>query len=73
MNEDHTRQTYTVAEAAMLLGVGRSTAYDLVQRSELPAVRLGRRWLITARALEDLLGERPPIPSEIAPSQPVGG
>ena len=32
----------TVSEAAALLGVGRSFAYELVQRGDLPSVKLGR-------------------------------
>ncbi len=35
--------TLTVDEAAALIGVSRSTAYDLVATDELPTVRLRRR------------------------------
>jgi excisionase family DNA binding protein len=48
--------TLTVDEAATLLGVSRSTAYDLVATDELPTVRLRRRILVPAAALADLLG-----------------
>ncbi|MBT8493359.1 MAG: helix-turn-helix domain-containing protein, partial [Deltaproteobacteria bacterium] len=34
---------YTVGEAAELLGIGRSTAYELAQRGELDVVRIGGR------------------------------
>jgi excisionase family DNA binding protein len=56
---------YTVAEAALLLGIGRSTAYELLVRGELPCVVIGRRRMITAGVLEDLLGERPPPPWQV--------
>lgn len=47
--------TLTVDEAAALIGVSRSTAYDLVATEELPTVRLRRRILVPASALADLL------------------
>ncbi len=47
--------TFTVPEAAELLGISRALAYELVARHELPALRLGRRLVIPRRALEALL------------------
>jgi excisionase family DNA binding protein len=49
------KMTLTVPEAAALLGISRALAYELVSRSELPALRLGRRLVIPRRALEALL------------------
>jgi excisionase family DNA binding protein len=46
----------TVDEAAALIGVSRSTAYDLVATDDLPTLRLRRRILVPASALADLLG-----------------
>ena len=37
------RVTITVEEAASLLGIGRSAAYDAARRGQLPTRRLGRR------------------------------
>jgi excisionase family DNA binding protein len=51
------RLTVTVAEAGKLLGVSRGLAYELVQRGELPAVRLGRRIVVPVRAIEALLDQ----------------
>jgi excisionase family DNA binding protein len=45
----------TVEEAARLLGISRSLAYQLVERRDLPAVRLGRRLVVPRRALERLM------------------
>ena len=50
------RLTYTVPEAAQMLGISRSSAYECVKRGELPALALGRRIVITRSALEQLLG-----------------
>ena len=50
------RLTFTVPEAAEMLGISRSSAYECVKRGELPAIALGRRIVITRSALEQLLG-----------------
>jgi len=44
------RLTLTVEEAAELLGISRTLAYELVTRRELPSVRLGRRIVVPRRA-----------------------
>lgn len=50
------RLTYTIDEAAVLLGVSRNFAYAQVEKGAIPSVRLGRRRLIPRAALEKLLG-----------------
>ena len=50
-------QTVNVTEAAAVLGVCRTTAYKLIRRGEIPALRLGRRFLVPRAALERLLRE----------------
>ena len=48
--------TLTVTETAKLLRIGRQTAYDLAAQGKLPgARRLGRRIVVSRRALEDFL------------------
>ena len=59
------RLVYTVTEAAELLGIGRSTAYELVARSELATVRLGSRVFVTRPTLTAILGFEPPLPGEL--------
>jgi excisionase family DNA binding protein len=44
MNESKVRGLYTVIEAAQLLGVGRSTMYELVHRGEVASIRLAARY-----------------------------
>ncbi len=65
MRRRELRLVYTVAEAAELLGIGRSTAYELVARGELPTVRIGRRLVVTRPALIELVGVEPPSPHEL--------
>jgi excisionase family DNA binding protein len=49
------RLVVTIAEAAKLLGISRSFAYQLVKRGELPVVRLGRRQLVPKESLSRLM------------------
>jgi excisionase family DNA binding protein len=55
LREPH-RATLTVEEAAALLGISRTTAYESVRRGEIPARRFGRRVVVLRHELEDLLG-----------------
>jgi excisionase family DNA binding protein len=45
------RATITIEQAAKLLGLGRTAAYDAARRGELPTRRLGRRLLVPVPAL----------------------
>lgn len=54
------RATRTVTEAAAILGISRSTAYELAKVGELPALRLGRRIVIPTHALVALLASVEP-------------
>jgi excisionase family DNA binding protein len=51
------RQTLTVEEAARVLGISRSSAYEAVRRGELPTVKIGRRYVVPRVALERLLDQ----------------
>jgi excisionase family DNA binding protein len=46
------RQTYTIEEAARILGICRAVAY---RQGVLPTVRVGGRLLVPRKALERLL------------------
>jgi len=54
---DESCLVFTVPEVAVLLGVSRAFAYELVARKELPALRLGRRLVVPRAALNGLLGK----------------
>jgi excisionase family DNA binding protein len=49
----------SVPAAAQRLGVGRSTLYELLGRGALEAVRIGRRTLVPAAAVEHLIATLP--------------
>ena len=57
------RATITVTEAARLLGVSRSLAFEAVARGEIPSLKIGRRIVVSKKALEDLLESGRQIPS----------
>ncbi len=48
-------KTVTVEEAARMLGIGRSLAYELARRGEIPALRLGNRFVVPLERLERLI------------------
>jgi excisionase family DNA binding protein len=45
----------TIPETRKRLRLGRSFTYKLVQSGALPAIRIGRRWLVPAANLDDWL------------------
>jgi excisionase family DNA binding protein len=65
------RATLTVSEAAIVLGVSRSTAYELARTGELPSLRLGRRVVVPTTALRSLL-DRASLRSEVSDDAAAG-
>lgn len=55
MRTDHPL-TRTVEQAAEVLGIGRSTAYELVRGGDLKCIRLRRRIVIPVAHLAESLG-----------------
>lgn len=49
------RCTYTMVEAARLLGIGRTVAYEAARQGQIPTIRVGRRLLVPRAALERML------------------
>ena len=49
----------TVEEAAKILRIGRTAAYEAVRRGELPAIKLGRSLRVPRALLLELLGGTP--------------
>jgi excisionase family DNA binding protein len=54
---------YTVPEVAKLLAVSRNTAYLMVRTGQLPARRLGTRWVVPRKAFHNWL-DATPIPDD---------
>lgn len=53
--------TMTVEEVAAALNISRSLAYEAARDGRIPTIRIGRRLLVSRRALEKLLEEPQPI------------
>jgi excisionase family DNA binding protein len=47
--------TYTIHEAASLLGISTQQCYMLSRAGKLPAFKLGGKWIIPKEALHNLL------------------
>jgi excisionase family DNA binding protein len=43
----------TVEEIARRLDIGRVAVYTMLEQGIIPAIRLGRRWLVTRHAFEN--------------------
>ena len=48
-------QTLTVCEAAELLGISRSSGYELVRLGTIPSIRLGRRIVVPQVAIDRMI------------------
>ena len=53
--------TMTVEEAAAALKISRGLAYEAARDGRIPTIRIGRRLLVSRRALEKLLEEPKPL------------
>jgi len=49
------KQTFSVPEAAEILGIDRNSGYAAAKNGELPTIRIGKRLLVPKAALERLL------------------
>ncbi len=51
----HERMLLTIPQVAETLGIGKTLAWQLVARGEIPSMRLGRLVRVPRAALEDWL------------------
>ena len=49
------RLTYTVDEAAEVLGISRTSAYEAIRKGEIPHIKIGKRILIPRVGVDELL------------------
>ena len=59
-----TKETLSVQEAAEVLGIGRSAAYEAARAGQIPTIRIGKRILVPRVALERLLEQPTPAANE---------
>jgi excisionase family DNA binding protein len=53
-------RTYTIKEAAQILGIGRNQGYAAAHAGDIPTIRIGQRLLVPRDALHRLLAGRAP-------------
>lgn len=51
------RLAVSVEEAGALLGIGRTSAWQMIARGELPVLRIGKRTVVPVKALQKLIAE----------------
>lgn len=56
LDEIATQATISIEQAAQVLGLGRTAAYEAARRGEFPTRRLGRRVVVPVPALLEWLG-----------------
>lgn len=49
------KKTFSVTGAAQALGIGRTKLYELLQTQKLASIRIGRRRLILAESVDQLI------------------
>jgi excisionase family DNA binding protein len=52
-------ETYTIHQIASLLDICETLAYDMVRKGEIPAKRLGRRWVVSRARFTAWLNDQP--------------
>ncbi|WP_409074078.1 MerR family transcriptional regulator [Micromonospora chalcea] len=50
------KPTLSIVEAGIVLGLGRSGAYECARRGEIPTIKMGRRLLVPTAKLKAMLG-----------------
>ena len=53
------RLTISVDEAGAMLAIGRSLAYQMARSGQLPVIRMGKRFLVSRKAFEEMLDVKP--------------
>ena len=65
LSEARERGAVTVEQAAALLNIGRTSAYEAARSGALPTIRIGRRIVVPVPALLRMLTDEPPAPEPI--------
>ncbi len=55
MSNSLERMSYSISEAAAMIGLGRTTFYGLIKKGEIPVVKIGKRTLIRSSDLSRLI------------------
>lgn len=58
---DTPTENVSIGEAVRLFGIGRTKLYELIQRGDIEAIKLGRRTLIRANSARAFIDSLPRI------------
>ena len=58
---DTPTENVSIGEAVRLFGIGRTKLYELIQRGDIEAIKLGRRTLVRARSARAFIDSLPRI------------
>lgn len=58
ITENVSKVAYSVKEASAALGVNINTMYELVRQSEFPSFKIGNKFLVSVRGLEDWVSKQ---------------
>lgn len=53
MDENIESMVYTVKELQKILKLGKNTVYELVSQPDFPTIKLGKKYLIPKKSLEE--------------------
>ncbi|MCT4584939.1 MAG: helix-turn-helix domain-containing protein [Peptostreptococcaceae bacterium] len=49
------KATYSIAEVAKVLGIGKSLAYEMAHAGKIPVIKFGKRMVVPKSKLEKML------------------
>lgn len=52
------KKTFSAGETSLRIGISKSKTLQMLDRGEIPAIRIGRNWLVPEKALDEWLTSR---------------
>lgn len=55
-NSNNTKYLYTPQEMQSLLGITKSSVYELIHQKKIESIKINRRFFISKKSLENFIG-----------------
>ena len=52
------KKTFSAGETSLRIGISKSKTLEMLSKGEIPAIRIGRNWLVPEKALDEWLNDR---------------
>lgn len=52
------KKTFSAGETSLRIGISKSKTLEMLSKGEIPAIRIGRNWLVPEKALDEWLNNR---------------